>query len=200
MEKNCLTEIFTHPNSPTAEFLPWGAGNFQKFGQRLIPSLGHAVEPVAGLCTSGVSEQLFTVVFLSCELESEATVSPVCSGAGHEREESLHIYKGDMYLPVQFMGQQKVVFRIDNSFAAKDLGHHNGALHINSAPKEKRNIPLRHEPSHLPMALITFKMMTTSYLVSPARKSHLSSRQLRPAVFWLQCLVHVYYSLPKSVT
>lgn len=137
-----MTEIFTHPNSPPAEFLPWGAGHLRKRGQLPTASLGHVVELVAGLCTSGVSKQLCTLVFTSCELESEATVSPICSGSGHETEESLHISQGDMYLPGQFKGQQKVFFRIDNSFTIKDLGHHSGVLCISSAPTEKRNIQL----------------------------------------------------------
>lgn len=92
---------------PTAEFLSWGEEHFQKFGPLLIPSLGHAVLLVAGLCASSVSKQLFSFVFTRSELESEATVPPVCSGSGNEREESLPISKGDVYLPIQFIGQQK---------------------------------------------------------------------------------------------
>lgn len=56
----------------------------------------------------------------------------MCSDAGNEREESLHISKGETYLLVEFIGKQKVFFRIDNTLGIKDLGHHDRTLHISS--------------------------------------------------------------------
>lgn len=83
-----------------------------------------------------------------------------------------------MYLLVPFIGQQKAFFRIDNARRIKDPGHHNRTLHISSVSRENRNVHLLCGPPHSPMALITFIIMMTPDLVSPARNSHLSSRQV----------------------
>lgn len=106
-----------------------------------------------------------------------ATASPVCSGPGNEGEESLHISKGDMYLFVQFRGQQRAFSRIESTCRIKDPERHNRRPHVGSVSRERRNVLLLCGPSHSPRAFIIFRIMTTPHQFSPARNSHLSSRQ-----------------------
>lgn len=91
-------------------------------------------------------------------------------------------------------------FKIDNSFTIKDLGPHNGLCPSALCLDRKQTFSCYGGLANLPTALVTFRIMTSPELFSPAKNSHLSSRQIHLAVYGLQCLVHVHHSIPKPVT
>lgn len=168
--ENCSADRVT----PPAHF-PGGTFSDGGWRQRLVSSWPCSTA-VAGLHTIWWSRAAVLIGPHCCDWESEATASPVCSLLGNRRGLTSYFQRREGPSS-RVNGATKSIFRIDYPSSLKKPGTpESGRVHgLCAQEEEKCSVALEAFP--LTKAFITFRIMATPDLVSPARNSHLSSRQ-----------------------
>lgn len=174
------SSLYYSENCSADRVTPWPTsrgGRFQTVagGGGWFPP-GCAALRVAGLRIVWWSRAAVLMSPRCCEWESEAPVSPVCSLLGNRRGFTSYFQRREG--PSSRVNRAtKSIFRIDYPSSLKKPGTpESGRVHgLCAQGEEKCSVALEAFP--FTRAFITFRITATPDLFSPARNSHLSSRQ-----------------------